>query len=138
MTEFESTGDRFLPFRDDVGNKYEASFWNPEHVAFGPISHRFLDQQSQYGSRYIDGMIDGYPALGIGLRISGDTKEYHEIGIHPEDVDEFVGRVYAYRAVVYGWVMDTDEHGARRQRRATEAEVIAGEEFLTERGITTP
>lgn len=66
-------------------------------VSFGDVSHGRLGQQSQYASRYIDGVLEGWPCLGYGLRFCGSTNMYHNLKIHKDDVDEFVRRVEQYR-----------------------------------------
>lgn len=66
-------------------------------VDFGEVSRRLLGKQSQYGSRYIDGAFDEYPKLGEGLRINGNSDDYHNIKIHKDDIDEFVKRYKEYQ-----------------------------------------
>jgi len=61
-------------------------------VNFGEIAHGIFDQQTQYASRYIDGVIPGYPNLGEGLRFKGDPSDYHFVKIHKDDIEEFVRR----------------------------------------------
>jgi hypothetical protein len=74
---------------------------------FGDFCRSKLGQQSQYGSRYIDGRLDGYPALGEGLRFNNgvgydglmraaDATDYHSIRIHRDDMDEFERRYKAH------------------------------------------
>jgi hypothetical protein len=64
---------------------------------FGDFSRNRLGQQCQYGSRYITGKIDGYPALGEGLRFKNlDDDNYHAIRIHRDDMDEFECRYRAH------------------------------------------
>lgn len=67
-----------------------------DFVSFGDVSRGQLDMQCQYGSRYIEGKIPGYPNLGVGLRFRGDPGDYHSVQIHKDDVDEFVKRVYQW------------------------------------------
>jgi hypothetical protein len=71
---------------------------NSEYVDFGDVSRGRLGQQCQYGSRYIDGRIEGYPNLGEGLRFQGRPENYHSFKIHRDDVEEFVRRYEAYQA----------------------------------------
>ncbi|MFA5163653.1 MAG: hypothetical protein WC441_03980 [Patescibacteria group bacterium] len=61
-------------------------------VRFGDIARYFLNQQSQYASRYIDGKIEGYPNLGEGLRFKGESWNYHSVQIHKDDIAEFIKR----------------------------------------------
>jgi hypothetical protein len=74
---------------------------------FGDFCRSRLGQQCQYGSRYIEGRIEGYPALGEGLRFNngkghnGGTRplnsgDYHSIRIHRDDMDEFERRYKAF------------------------------------------
>ena len=68
-----------------------------DFVNFGDMCRSRLNQQCQYGSRYVDGRLSGYPNLGKGLRFKGDPSEYHFLKIHKDDVEEFVKRVEQYR-----------------------------------------
>lgn len=65
-------------------------------VNFGEVSRRLLDIQAQYGSRYVDGAFGEYPNLGDGLRIKGNSDDYHNLRIHEDDIAEFVRRYNAY------------------------------------------
>ena len=66
---------------------------------FGDFCRNRLGQQCQYGSRYITGRLEGYPALGEGLRfLNEDSGNYHSIRIHRDDMDEFERRYRAYNA----------------------------------------
>lgn len=66
------------------------------YVNFGDISRDRLEIQCQYGSRYVDGVIPGYPNLGKRLRFEGDCNNYHSLKIHIDDVEEFVKRYFEY------------------------------------------
>lgn len=66
------------------------------YVSFGDLSRGRLNQQCQYGSRYVDGR-HGYPNLGEGLRFRGTPADYHTLLIHRDDADEFVQRVAEWR-----------------------------------------
>ena len=74
---------------------------------FGDFCRSRLGQQCQYGSRYIDGRLEGYPALGEGLRFNNgkgyrgetrplDASDYHSVRIHRDDMDEFERRYKAF------------------------------------------
>jgi hypothetical protein len=96
---------------DEQGNHYSekpAGFIN-----FGDVSRNLLGQQCQYGSRLVDGALPGYPNLGAGLRFSGNADDYHSLGIHPADIDEFIRRFHAYRAFSDRYVQD--DKGANYQ-----------------------
>lgn len=67
-------------------------------VEFGLVAHGLLKQQSQYASRYIDGVIGDSPNLGEGLRFKGDPRDYHFVKIHKDDIAEFVKRVREYKS----------------------------------------
>lgn len=70
---------------------------------FGDFSRNRLGMQCQYGSRYVTGRLDGYPALGEGLRFKGtDRGDYHAIEIHRDDMDEFEKRYRAHVDKVMG------------------------------------
>lgn len=75
---------------------------------FGDFCRSRLGQQCQYGSRYIDGRLEGYPNLGEGLRFNNghgyngqirelDASDYHAVRIHRDDMDEFERRYRAYQ-----------------------------------------
>jgi len=68
-----------------------------DFVDFGDISRVRLGIQCQYGSRYINGEISGWPNLGEELRFKGDDHNYHSFKIHRDDVEEFIRRVELYR-----------------------------------------
>lgn len=81
-------------------------------ISFGDVSRNILHQQCQYGSKYINGVVRGYPKLGEGLRFNGgEGGDYHSIGIHPEDIEEFVRRMYAYQAYEHGSITDDSGNG---------------------------
>lgn len=72
------------------------------YVEFGFVSRRFCGQQSQYASRYVDAFgghpkfKDEYPSLGEGLRILGNSDDYHSMKIHKDDIEEFVRKYNEY------------------------------------------
>jgi len=67
-------------------------------VRFGDVSRQILNQQAQYGSRYLGGWEkDNYPNLGEGLRIQGKIDDYHNLKIHKDDIEEFVKRFEEYK-----------------------------------------
>lgn len=80
---------------------------------FGDFCRARLGQQCQYGSRYIDGRLEGYPALGEGLRFNNgigyggdvtplDATDYHSVRIHRDDMDEFERRYNEHRDRMIG------------------------------------
>lgn len=88
---------------DIVSEEFNDDGYSP----FGDFCRSRLGQQCQYGSRYIDGRIEGYPALGEGLRFNNgkrwgktqdlDASDYHFVRIHRDDMDEFERRYKAYQ-----------------------------------------
>jgi len=55
-------------------------------------------QQCQYASRYFcQNWKDEYPMLGEGLRIKGNSKDYHSMEIHRDDVEIAVARYKEYQ-----------------------------------------
>lgn len=56
--------------------------------------------QNQYASRYIDGRHSS-PNLGNGLRFIGDTRNYHDIKIHKDDVARFEVRCLVYKTLIW-------------------------------------
>lgn len=78
------------------------------YSGFGDFARSRLGQQCQYASRYIDGRLEGYPALGEGLRFNNgkpygkvrelDASDYHSVRIHRDDMDEFERRYKEYRS----------------------------------------
>jgi len=66
----------------------------------GNISELFFGgKQSQYLSRYIDGFsgLDDYPNLGEGLRVKGDSDDYHNMMVHKDNIPELVRRYRDYQ-----------------------------------------
>lgn len=92
---------------DSDGNLYRE---NPDgSVSFGDVARNLLGQQCQYASRYIDGRVRNYPKLGNGLRFTElDSSSYHDIGIHPEDIEEFRRRFEAWGAYKVGYIHDPE------------------------------
>lgn len=87
--------------KDEQGRTYEVL--EGDYIRFGDVALHLLRQQCQYASRLINGLGRRDPELGKGLRfVHLDAPSYHEIGIHVDDVDEFVRRVRDYRKVVQG------------------------------------
>ncbi len=68
-----------------------------EHIGFVNfgefVALPLLQEQSQYASRYVDGFHGEYPNLGKGLLFIGDPRDYHELLIYKDDIEEFVCRV---------------------------------------------
>ena len=71
-----------------------------DYVSFGDVARSRCGEQAQYASRYIDGNLPGYPALGEGLRFQGDSRDYHSVKIHRDDVDEFCRRWATHKATL--------------------------------------
>src|SRR5579864_7293286 len=96
------------PLEDAEGNYYGEKL--DGYISFGDVARNLMGKQCQYGSRYILGEPDSYPSLGQGLRFNGlddPGGNYHTIGIHPQDIEEFIRRYYAYMAFMNGSVEDT-------------------------------
>lgn len=66
-------------------------------IDFGDVARERCGDQCQYVSRYVDGKLPGYPVLGQGLRFEGSTRDYHDLKIHRDDVEEFVRRYKTYK-----------------------------------------
>ena len=67
-----------------------------DYIGFGDVSRGKLGLQCQYGSRYVDGVLEGWPCLGYDLRFLGSTNSYHSLKIHKDDVQIFVDRHAKY------------------------------------------
>lgn len=79
-------------------NIIHPEFHDEGYGSFGDFARSRLKQQCQYASRYIEGKLDNYPALGKGLRFKNlDRGDYHSYRIHRDDMDEFQQRYEAYR-----------------------------------------
>lgn len=107
--QFEQSGHFLSPWMDHGGRLYGER--DEGFISFSDVSSNLLGMEGQYGSRYIVGDLEGYPALGRGLRFNGlNTTGYthHAIGIHPDDIEEFRRRLEAYRAYERGSVEDKD------------------------------
>lgn len=83
---------------------------------------------------YINGRErDGHPALGKGLRISGDPKFFpHDAAIHIDDLGEFTGRVRVFEQLRDGFVREEDE----QVRPMTQDEIDVSLEKLTSFGLS--
>jgi hypothetical protein len=57
------------------------------------------------------------------------------MSIHFEDIDEFVKRVVAFRAVKYGWTAELVSDGHFRRRSATNDEITVARDFLLMRDL---
>ena len=66
-------------------------------IELGDVSRSLLKMQGQYGARYADDLDKDYPNFGEGLRIQGNTGNYHDMKIHVDDVIEFVEKVIEYK-----------------------------------------
>ncbi len=91
----EETGEKrtFAEASGSLMRIVHPDFHDGGYSSFGDFSRSRLGQQCQYGSRYIEGKIERYPALGEGLRFQNlDRSDYHSIRIHREDMDEFERR----------------------------------------------
>ncbi len=105
-----------------------------EHVSFGDVCRGLTHQQAQYGSRYVNAhFADQHPFIGQGLRIVGDPNDYHELGIHPDDIDEFVKRYGIARAYESGVVIEDG-----RTRVLSEQEKLETHNYLESIGAFTP
>ena len=121
---------RFSPLVDEQGRHYGEK--DDGYIDFGSVSSHFLDRQTQYGSEYIQGSPQGRPNLGIGLRFNGDLVDnYHSIGIHPDDIDEFVRRYNAYLGYTWGYV--ENEEGERQQLSEGNRKILYA--YLIEAGV---
>lgn len=69
------------------------------YSCFGDFARDSLGEQCQYASRHIDGRMEGYEALGEGLRFQNvGSGDYHDIRIHRDDMAEFGGRYIQMQA----------------------------------------
>lgn len=74
-------------------------FHDDGYSCFGDFARNSLGEQCQYASRHIDGRMDGYEALGEGLRFQNvGSGDYHSIRIHRDDMAEFGGRYIQMKA----------------------------------------
>ncbi len=96
----------FTPLVDEKGRRFGEMA--DGYVNFGDVSMIFLEKPTKAGARFIDGI--GQPKLGKGLRFNGDRSNYNSIGVHPEDVDEFVRRYYAYHAFTDKYIISDEEN----------------------------
>lgn len=81
----------------EIITKFSDKSIEEDYVDFGDVARKQLGIQSQYASRYLDGVNGEYPNLGKDLRISGDPRDYHRVQIHKDDVAEFVKRYKEYQ-----------------------------------------
>lgn len=66
------------------------------YVRFGDVARDRCGMQCQYAARNLAGE-HGSGDVGSDLRWHGDTADYHNLLIHPDDADEFVRRLRKYR-----------------------------------------
>jgi hypothetical protein len=91
-------------------------------VGFSEVSSNLLGIEGQYGSKYITGELEDYPVLGRGLRFNGlgtSGHTHHAIGIHPDDIEEFVRRHAAYWAYEKQSVVDNEGCSVRLDQFAS-------------------
>ena len=70
------------------------------YVSFGEIARTRLGKQFQYASRYFCRLWKKkYRFLGEGLRIKGNSANYHTMLIHKDDVEEAVKRYLEFAQV---------------------------------------
>ncbi len=98
---FERDEEHYKPLVDANGMHYDEMAEGT--INFGDVARHLLKQQAQYASRYIEGK-HGSPKLGKGLRFSDLESDYHSIGIHPDDIEEFIRRYESYRGYSTGYV----------------------------------
>jgi hypothetical protein len=84
--------------REKIAKIIQESVDDEGFVNFGEIAHQIFGQQTQSASRYIDGVIPGWPNLGEDLRFKGSTENYHFVRIHKDDIEEFIRRKRDYIA----------------------------------------
>ena len=120
-------------FADENGCQYGRS--ERGNVLFGDLSRMMLNQQSQYGSRYVDGLLSDYPNLGIGLEIEGSSYEEYTLAVAPADADELVTRIIAFRALQSNIVYSREQN---RFIPPTRDEVLEFTELLRSRQLPVP
>lgn len=87
-------------FKNDTVDKLKIPDFETDdqgYVNFGDVSLGVFQQQSQYVTRYVDGLLEGYPKLGEGLRIEGKSDNPYTMKIYKDDIPEFVKRYKKYR-----------------------------------------
>ena len=67
-----------------------------EYVNFGDICHKRLGITTRVGSFYLHGL-GGYPNLGEGLKLKGNSQLIHSLEISAEDAETFIQRVEKFR-----------------------------------------
>ena len=96
----------------------DENWFIPDMVEFGSVAENVFGQQSQYASRYLGKQVD-YPDLAKDLRITGDPYEYHDLGIHFQDIPTLFARIQAYRAVrgeSYDYIQNTKRSATPQER----------------------
>lgn len=93
---------------DEEGRHYH--LLEDGYVNFKDVSHHFFPTGDiKYRIWDITGEVSGHPKLGQGLRFSGLEDRYYNVGIHPEDLGEFVQRRAAWDAHHLRFVEHEDE-----------------------------
>ncbi len=68
-----------------------------DFIPIGEVSHKLLNEQSQYISRYLT-KAAGTPYLGDGINWGNYKDDYHSILIHRDSVKQFADRVRQHRS----------------------------------------
>jgi hypothetical protein len=66
--------------------------YEEDYIDFGDYCRKNLGIQCQTGYYFLEGLA-GYPKLKAGLRVTGNTWNYHEIKIHKDDAEVFKQRI---------------------------------------------
>jgi hypothetical protein len=69
--------------------------YEEDYIDFGNYCRNVLGMQCQTGYYLLEGLA-GHPKLKDGLRITGNTWNYHEIKIHKDDAEIFRQRYKAW------------------------------------------
>jgi hypothetical protein len=70
--------------------------YEEDYIDFGDYCRKNLDMQCQTGYYYLEGLA-GHPKLKDGLRVTGNTWNYHSIKIHKDDAEVFKQRISQWR-----------------------------------------
>lgn len=120
-------------FIDEHGRTYGRT--ERGNINFGDLSRILLGEQGQYGCRYVDGKLPGYPDLSKDLNLEGDSSDEYGLAVTPEHAEELVNRINAFRSLCINREYNPLTHHLEGIDEARREELA---EFLRERGLPLP
>lgn len=120
-------------FVDENGRQYGRTAGG--NVRFGDLTRNLWNEQDQYTACFLDGKTRGADNLGEGLKIEGESRDEFSLAVAPEDAEELMNRIAAYRGLSVGREYDTE---ARRVVPISQERREEFAAYLKERGLPLP